>query len=109
MMENAYMVSGTGRFDKDLMEDRPMGIVSKGGAVGLQALAFETGGEWLGMAVKVESGSHLAMTSAVYSILGELGMDRGNGMIDRYRVQTVETRAKEPVGSVRTFGRLASG
>jgi L-asparaginase II len=108
MMENPYMVAGTDRFDKDLMEDRPMKIVSKGGAVGLQALAFEKDGEWLGLAVKVEDGSHLAMTSAVYTILGELGMDPGSGKIDRYRVQSVDTRAKEPVGSVRTFGRLAN-
>jgi len=101
------MVAGTDRFDKDLMEDRPMKIVSKGGAVGLQSLAFEKDGEWLGLAVKVEDGSHLAMTSAVYTILGELGMVPGSGKIDRYRVQSVDTRAKEPVGSVRTFGKLA--
>ena len=106
MIEYPYMISGTGRFDKDLMEDYPSRLLAKAGAVGLQALAANINGRWLGIAVKIEDGSHPALTTATYHILDELGMGRGNGIGDQYRDQKVKTRSGEHVGNICCSGKL---
>lgn len=106
MMGNTYMVSGTGRFDKDLMEDHPHRLLAKAGAVGLQALAAIINGRWLGIAVKIEDGSHPALTSATYHILDELLIGKGEGKGEKYRDQTVKTRSGDIVGAIRCFGEM---
>ncbi|MDG6225120.1 MAG: asparaginase [Candidatus Thermoplasmatota archaeon] len=106
MMGNPYMVSGTGRFDKDLMEDHPHRLLAKAGAVGLQALAANINGRWLGIAIKIEDGSHPALTTATYHILDELLIRIGESMGEKYRDQTVKTRSGEVVGAIRCSGEL---
>jgi len=106
MMENPFMVAGTGRFDKDLMEDHPGYLVAKAGAVGLQAMAVRTEGKWLGVAIKVLDGSHPALTTATYKILDELGAGTGQGIGMKYRDQAVNTRAGIRIGSIECIGSL---
>lgn len=106
MMANPYLVAGTGRFDTAVMEDFPGKVVSKGGAVGLQSLAAEVEGRWLGISMKVEDGSYQAVTALAYHVLGELGLGPGQGKGEKFREPGVETRSGKRIGAIHVLGAL---
>ncbi len=106
MMRHPYLVAGTGRFDSAVMEDFPGRVVSKGGAVGLQSMAIEVGGRWLGISLKVEDGSYQAVTALAYHVLGELGLGPGLGKGEKFREPLVETRSGKRVGAFHVLGAL---
>jgi L-asparaginase len=70
MQAHPELVAGEGRFDTELML-RSLGLlVSKGGAEGIQCLARL--GEGLGLAIKVEDGSHRAKWAVALHLLRQL-------------------------------------
>ena len=70
MQAHPELVAGEGRFDTELMR-RSLGLlVSKGGAEGIQCLARL--GEGLGLAIKVEDGSHRAKWAVALHLLRQL-------------------------------------
>ncbi len=70
MQAHPQLVAGEGRFDTELMQ-RSLGLlVSKGGAEGIQCLARL--GEGLGLAIKVEDGSHRAKWAVALHLLRQL-------------------------------------
>jgi len=106
MMADPYLVAGTGRFDTTVMEDFPGKVISKGGAVGLQSMAIESGGRWLGISLKVEDGSYQAVTALAYHVLDELGMGPGLEKGDKFRNVPVDTRSGRTVGGFHVLGGL---
>ncbi len=54
MIENAWLIGGTGRLDTDLMEAGAGAVVAKGGASGVQCVGIEGG---IGFAFKIEDGA----------------------------------------------------
>lgn len=54
MIDNAWLIGGTGRLDTDLMEAGAGSIVAKGGASGVQCVGIEGG---IGFALKIEDGA----------------------------------------------------
>jgi L-asparaginase II len=71
MLADPWMVSGTGRFDTDLMRAAGSTIVAKGGAEGVHASALLASGS--GLVLKVVDGAHRATAPASLALLGRLG------------------------------------
>jgi L-asparaginase II len=67
MLEHPALVAGEGRFDTDLMRAADGGVVSKGGAEGLQCVGVPGAGA--GIAVKVHDGAHRAVGPATVAFL----------------------------------------
>ncbi|MGA1822334.1 MAG: asparaginase [Thermoplasmatota archaeon] len=106
MLENRHMVSGTGRFDEVIMEDYPGKVISKAGAMGLQTIAVDIDGEWLGISAKIRDGKYEPVKTLIYHLLGELGVEAGQGSGEKYRDMSVKTRSGSVVGSIRVMGKL---
>ena len=71
MRVHPELVGGAGQADTDLMRALP-GWLAKGGAEGLMGAAD---GEGLGVALKVEDGSHRPMRPALHAFFGRLGLE----------------------------------
>jgi L-asparaginase II len=105
ILAHPHMISGTGRFDETLMDQKPGEIISKAGAMGLQAVALRHEGEWLGIAAKIEDGNYPAVTRLTYTLLEELGLDL---VEDKFNPKLIKTRSEEVVGSFKVFGTLGN-
>lgn len=106
MIDHPHMIAGTDRFDEIIMTDYPGRVISKAGAMGLQTIAAEIEGEWLGISVKIRDGKYEPVMPLIYHLLDELGMDRGEGSGDKYRDMAVKTRSGARVGSYKVMGKL---
>jgi L-asparaginase II len=67
------MIAGEERFDTDLMRVTNGRIIAKIGAEGIQCIGV-TGGQRLGMALKMSDGSHRAVSSVALAVLHKLGL-----------------------------------
>ncbi len=105
-INNPQLIAGTDRFDTIMMTDHKNKLISKAGAVGLQTMAANINGEWLGISVKIEDGSYPACEVLSFHILKELGLFNEEGAGMRYHPGIIKTRSDQPVGSIRSFGRL---
>lgn len=74
MRGHPFMVSGTGRFDTDVMEKTD--LVAKGGADGVWACGSEEG--W-GIALKISDGASRAVPPAASFVLGRRGVGEVGG------------------------------
>ncbi len=72
MRAHPRMVAGSGRFDTDLIELSQGEILSRQAGEGLQCLALTSKG--LGLALKIDDGSHRPTAPAVSSLLASLGL-----------------------------------
>ena len=72
MTTHPELMSGTGRFDADLMRTAPGDWIAKGGAEGVQAIGIRSAG--LGIALKVVDGSVRGLHASVFALLGKLGV-----------------------------------
>lgn len=72
MMENPFMVAGTGRVCTQLMEAFPHRLVAKSGAEGVYCMGLPELG--LGVAIKVQDGSSRAMGPVCVAVLQRLGV-----------------------------------
>lgn len=70
MRAHPAMIGGDGQADTELMRALP-GWIAKGGAEGLMCAA----GDGLGVAVKVEDGTHRPMRPALHVVFGLLGLE----------------------------------
>ena len=71
MAAHPWMVSGTGRFDTDLIAATDGQIVAKGGAEGVHASALRTAGA--GLVLKTIDGAARAVPPATLAMLERLG------------------------------------
>ena len=71
MLDHPKLVAGEGLFDTELMHKSRSQLLSKGGAEGIQCLSHISKG--LGVAIKVEDGSHRAKHAAAIYLLHQLG------------------------------------
>jgi len=92
MTAHPELVGGAGQADTELMRTLP-GWVAKGGAEGLMC-ASDAGG--LGVALKVEDGTHRPMRPALHAVFGRLGLDLG----DEFARVTLRNGHGEAVGEV---------
>jgi L-asparaginase II len=99
MRAHPFLVAGTDRLDTDLMAADP-GVLSKGGAEGLECLAVDG----LGIAVKVRDGSARARGPAVLLSLEQLGLTEP-GFLMQHREPPVFGGGR-PVGTLRAHGAL---
>jgi L-asparaginase II len=67
------MIAGEERFDTDIMRVTNGRVIAKIGAEGIQCLGV-TGGQRLGMALKMSDGSHRAVSSVALAVLHKLGL-----------------------------------
>lgn len=107
MVDHPFMVAGKDRFDTVIMNEGNGKILSKAGAAGLQTLAIQNEGSWIGISLKIEDGAYSAIPPLTYSILEELGMhlertEKGN----EYANGTVRTRSRKEVGRSIVAGEL---
>lgn len=72
MLAHAWLVSGDGRFDHDVMSSFPSNAVCKSGAEGIQLLAFAEPS--LGVAIKVHDGADRALPPICLAVLADLGL-----------------------------------
>lgn len=106
-IKNPYLIAGTGRFDTIMMRDHPKKLLSKAGAAGLQTMAAEVDGNWLGISIKIEDGSYPAAEVLSFRILKEIGLFNENGEGIRYQPKVIKTRSKKRAGSITALGRLS--
>jgi L-asparaginase II len=92
MAADPWMISGTGRFDTDLMEATGGTIVAKGGAEGVHATALL--GPGLGLVVKVVDGATRAVAPATLALLGSLAA------LDAAAEERLSGHARPPVRNV---------
>jgi L-asparaginase II len=106
-IKNPHLIAGTDRFDTIMMRDHPKKLLSKAGAAGLQTMAAEIDGEWLGITVKIEDGSYPACEVLSFRILKELGVfnEKGGGL--KYDPKNIKTRSKQKAGSIIALGGLS--
>ena len=105
MLAYPKMVAGTDRFDTVLMEDMKGIVLSKAGATGLQSIAVDVNGEWLGVAIKVKDGAYGQIIPKItYHILEELGVVSGNR--NKYNTPLIKTRSSKKVGGIHSFGKM---
>jgi L-asparaginase II len=71
MVENPWLVGGTGRFDTEVMQATAGRLLAKGGAAGAHTTANRATGQ--GLAVKLESGDGTWTSAAVVAALEQLG------------------------------------
>lgn len=100
MLAEPWMVSGTGRFDTDLMAAGGGSIVAKGGAEGVHADALL--GLQAGLVLKTVDGAARAVPPAALALLGRLGA------LDARAKDRLSARARPPLHNVagRVVGEL---
>jgi L-asparaginase II len=112
MMAHPYLVAGRSRLDTELMQISG-GLVSKGGAAGVECVGLSDGLTGRGLAVKIEDGA--AATSpgrpagvVVIEALRQLGVLSSRAMtaLHAYAHPALENIAGEPVGEVRAVFSL---
>ncbi|HKN55400.1 MAG TPA: asparaginase [Amycolatopsis sp.] len=97
MRAHPWLVAGTGREDTDLM-NAVGGLIAKGGAEGVQALALPDG---TAIAIKIDDGAKRACAPLAVTALEHLGVDvSGLGELARGQV----LGGGEPVGELRVTG-----
>jgi L-asparaginase II len=101
MAGDPWLVSGTGRFDTDLMTAAGGAIVAKGGAEGVHATALCGAGA--GLVLKVVDGAARAVAPATLSLLARLGALAGaaGGVLDGHAHPAVRNVAGCIVGEIR--------
>jgi len=67
------MIAGAERFDTDIMRATNGRVIAKIGAEGIQCLGV-TGGQRVGIAIKISDGSHRAISSVALAVLHKLGL-----------------------------------
>ena len=92
MRAHPELVGGAGQADTELMRAVP-GWIAKGGAEGLMCAA---GPDGLGVALKVEDGSHRPMRPGLQAFLGRIGLE----LPDEFARVPVRNSHGEPVGEV---------
>jgi L-asparaginase II len=92
MRSHPELIGGAGQADTELMRALP-GWIAKGGAEGLMCAS---GPDGLGVALKVEDGSHRPTRPALYAFLGRLGLD----LPDDFARVPVRNAHGEDVGEV---------
>lgn len=92
MRGHPELIGGGGQADTELMRAMP-GWIAKGGAEGLMCAAAPDG---LGIALKVEDGSHRPMRPALHAFLGRLGLE----LPDDFARVPVRNAHGEDVGEV---------
>ena len=92
MRAHPELVGGAGQADTELMRALP-GWIAKGGAEGLMCAA---GPDGLGVALKVEDGSHRPMRPALHAFLGRIGLE----LPDEFARVPVRNSHGEDVGEV---------
>ncbi len=106
MIENAWLIGGTGRLDTDLMEAGAGAIVAKGGASGVQCVGIEGG---IGFALKIEDGATgpaaPGQPTAVATVeaLRQLGIldPAGSGALARHARPSLKDRNGHEAGFAR--------
>jgi L-asparaginase II len=97
MLAEPWMVSGSGRFDTDLMTAAGGRVVAKGGAEGVHASASLPAG--IGLVLKVIDGAARAVAPAALALLGRLEM------LDTVAEERLGAHARPAVRNV--AGRIA--
>ena len=92
MRAHPELIGGAGQADTELMRALP-GWIAKGGAEGLMCAA---GPDGLGVALKVEDGTHRPMRPALHAFLGLLGLE----LPDEFARVPVQNAHGEHVGEV---------
>ncbi len=92
MRAHPELIGGEGQADTDLMRALT-GWIAKGGAEGLMCAA---GPDGLGVALKVEDGSHRAMRPALHAFFGRVGLE----LPDEFARVPVRNAHGEGVGEV---------
>jgi L-asparaginase II len=100
MLAEPWMVSGSGRFDTDLMTAAGGTIVAKGGAEGVHADALV--GLGAGFVLKTIDGAARAVPPATLALLGRLGA------LDADSMECLRLHARPPLLNVagRAVGEL---
>lgn len=96
MLAHPFFVSGTERFDTDLMEAGKGKVLSKGGAEGVLCMALPEQG-W-GVALKIEDGAQRGTWPAAMEVLRQLG---AGVELPRHARQEVLNVKKRVVGEMR--------
>ncbi|RIK39181.1 MAG: asparaginase [Chloroflexi bacterium] len=106
MVAEPWMVAGTGRLDTVLSEATQGRIIAKGGAEGVLCVAVRDKG--LGIAFKIEDGSHRAHGVIVHSILRQLGAlsPSEDGVLARLFPTTLNSNRAQHVGDMYTVFEL---
>jgi L-asparaginase II len=101
MTGDPWMVSGSDRFDTDLMTAACGTIVAKGGAEGVHATALLPGGR--GLVLKVIDGAARAVAPAALALLAQLGALEGAAVapLARHARPPVRNVAGRVVGEIR--------
>lgn len=111
MSDNPYLVAGRGRLDTDLMLARPDGLISKGGAAGIQCVGLPGG---IGLAVKMEDGSSGPPPNpgavATIAVLHEMGFldDEHVAILGMHARPALRSVTGEVVGEVRAVFDLVN-
>jgi L-asparaginase II len=92
MRAHPELIGGAGQADTELMRAVP-GWIAKGGAEGLMCAA---GPDGLGVALKVEDGSHRPMRPGLHSFLSRIGLE----LPDEFAREPVQNVHGENVGEV---------
>jgi L-asparaginase II len=105
MMKNPFMVAGTDRFDTVIMNDFSGTVLSKAGAVGLQAVAARSEDGIVGISIKIEDGAYSSVIPVLtYHILSELGIESESE--NKYSKPSIKTRSGKIAGSIHSFGKM---
>ena len=106
MMKYPEMVSGTGRFDLQLVEASGKTIFAKTGAEGLECVGIPSQG-W-GVAVKIADGSARGIGPLVVSVLAELGAldDDALGRLESVVHPRLRNVRGTETGTLRSIARL---
>jgi L-asparaginase II len=101
MIAEPWMVSGTGRFDTDLMQAGGGAIVAKGGAEGVHASASLPAG--VGLVLKVVDGAARATAPAAIALLGRLDVldDAAKERLRGHARPSIRNVAGRVVGEIR--------
>lgn len=103
MLSHPTMVAGSRGLDTAIMAAVPGGVVAKGGAEGVQALAFPATSVRgpLGCLIKVGDGGHRGVRAMVSVLLQALGEDRAAADLLGEADGTIRNAAGTPVGRLR--------
>ena len=107
MLVHPVLVSGQGRLDFALARAFPNRVVSKGGAEGIQLIAFTE--PRVSIAIKIHDGASRALGPVCYAVLEQLGLltDAARTKLAEYAQPELRNARDRVTGHVRAVLRLA--
>ena len=106
MMDNPELVAGRNRLGTELMQAYPGELVVKVGAEGVYIAVLKERG--LGLGLKVEDGDSKAAMTVLVHVLDQLELDPlPSTVVPQFAEMPVLDTRREPVGHIRTVGKLS--